>query len=108
MRRAFDVVDRSCLLHKLSSVGVCKNLFDAIAVIYSNTECSVMTGEHLTGWFKTLGGVKQGDNLSPKIFSVYINDLATELNSINLGVPINDTFVNILLYADDIVILSEN
>ena len=108
MRRAFDVIDRTSLLYKLSTVGVCKNLYDSIAVIYANTECSVMIGEYLTDWFQTLGGVKQGDNLSPKIFSVYINDLATELNSMNLGIQVDDTFVNILLYADDIVILAES
>jgi exonuclease III len=108
MRKAFDVVDRTSLLFKLSQVGVCKHLYESIAVIYQKTECTVLIGDYLTDWFSTLGGVKQGDNLSPALFSIYINDLAEELNSANLGVQIDQTFINILLYADDLVIIAED
>ena len=30
-------------------------------------------------WFNTLYGIRQGDSLSPTLFAVYINDLATEI-----------------------------
>ena len=61
MHKAFDVVDRTSLLYKLSSVGVCRNLYETIAVIYNKTECSKLIGEYVTHWFSTLGGLKQGD-----------------------------------------------
>ena len=61
-----------------------------------------------TDWFKTNYGVKQGDNLSPTLFSIYLNDLATELKDMKLGTMLGDMHICILLYADDIVLISEN
>jgi len=60
-------------------------------------------------------GVKQGDCLSPTLFSVYINDLAEHLKETNLGIDMSfahdrifDEKLSILMYADDIVCLAEN
>ena len=53
-------------------------------------------------------GVRQGDNLSPTLFSIYLNDLAIELKDLNLGISLGDMHIYILMYADDIVLLSEN
>ena len=48
-------------------------------------------------------------NLSPVLFSIYINDLALELEAINIGIKIDDqNMINCLLYADDIVLIAEN
>ena len=62
--------------------------------------------------------MKQGDCLSPTLFSVFINDLAEEIKESGVGVHISgqnrppdsldpEFIVNILLYADDIVVLAE-
>ena len=59
--------------------------------------------------------MKQGDCLSPTLFAIFINDLATEINNAKLGVNLNieggpeiDYVLSILLYADDIVCLAED
>ena len=44
--------------------------------------------------------------LSPTMFSVYINDLAEQINNIHCGITIDDIMVSILLYADDIVLVA--
>ena len=31
-------------------------------------------------WFDVSSGVRQGDSLSPMLFSIILNDLATEIN----------------------------
>ena len=49
-------------------------------------------------------GVRQGDSLSPTLFSIYLNDLATEIKDLNVGVPVADMCISLLLYADDIVL----
>ena len=42
----------------------------------------------------------------PIWFALFINDLVYELNTADLGVPIGDTNLSILMYADDVVLLS--
>ena len=51
---------------------------------------------------------QQGDSLSPTLFSIYLNDLATEIKDLNVGVPVPDIDISLLLYADHIVILAPN
>ena len=47
-------------------------------------------------------GVQKGDNQSPlAIVDVFINELAEELNSMD------DETITVLIYADDIVMVSE-
>lgn len=53
-------------------------------------------------------GKARGHNHSNYFFSPYINDLVNELNSLKLGVPIDDDNICALLYADDIIVLSGN
>ena len=68
----------------------------------------VQLNELYTDWFPTKNGVRQGDSLSPTLFNIFLNDLATDLKSKNCGIDINGYNLSILLYADDIVLLSEN
>ena len=53
-------------------------------------------------------GTIQGDNLSPTLFSMFLNDLATGIKELNLGVDVDGCNVSILLYADDIVLIAPN
>ena len=76
--------------------------------MYSDLQAAVNLGGHLTDWFKIGGGVRQGDNLAPTLFTIFINSLTQEINQLDEGVRLeNGTKVAILLFADDIVLLSE-
>lgn len=79
-------------------------MFDAIVSLYSDVECSVRVNNMYTDSFAVQQGVKQGCNLSPTLFSIYINDLANDIKNSNLGIDIDNYIVGILLYADDIVL----
>ena len=56
--------------------------------------------------FKSLVGVRQGDVLSPNLFKIFINDLTTYLSSSPDPVYLNDTRLDCLMYADDVILLS--
>ena len=52
-------------------------------------------------------GVKQGENFSPTAFNCYINSLIDEISNQDAGIWINPKErVNILAYADDIVLIA--
>ena len=51
-------------------------------------------------------GVRQGGVLSPFLFRFYIQDLITAFNKLRIGCNIGGIFVNLLAYADDMVLLA--
>ena len=56
--------------------------------------------------FSVSNGVRQGSILSSHFFNIYVDDLSTELNKMNIGCVMGELTINHLLYADDIVLVS--
>ena len=108
MQKAFDWVNRDLLWYKLLIHNISGNIYWAIRSLYNNTISCVRLNNLYSKWFDVTTGVRQGDNLSPTLFGIFINDLAIEIQNLGLGVTIGEHKVSILLYADDIAILSEN
>ena len=52
--------------------------------------------------------MKQGCPLSPVLLSVFVNDLALKMKGTDVGVVCGKDKVNILLFADDSVLLAGN
>ena len=69
---------------------------------------SVKIGNTITPPFMTSVGVKQGCVLSPTLFSMYINDVVKIFSEDCHPVHMNGQTVSCLLYADDLVIVSES
>ena len=63
-------------------------------------------GSTFSGKFHVTNGVRQGGVLSPLLFNVYVDELSDCLNKSGIGVSINGTIINHMLYADDICIIS--
>ena len=82
-------------------------MYKAIVSLYSGTQCCMkLRNDLFTDWFNVQLGVKQGDNLSPTLFSLYINELVKEINNLNIDVNVGNRAVSMLLYADDMVLIS--
>ena len=56
--------------------------------------------------FYVTNGVCQCSVLSPLLFNVYVNELSERLNKSGVDISMNGTFVNHMLYAEDICIIS--
>ena len=76
----------------------------------SNTTAHVKLGDAISDAFEIMLGVKQGDPPSPLFFSIYMNDLCTDLlkssdnsNLIELG----DCTLPCLFWADDLLLISK-
>jgi hypothetical protein len=77
--------------------------------MYIDTICRIKFSNGLSASFSSERGVKQGNVLRTLLFNYFINNLVDDLNKDNTDpVVIGDTSVNILLYADDIVLLSQS
>ena len=106
-QKAFDWVDRDFLLYKLRvHYGISGRLYNAVRSVYSFASARIKLNNITTEAFSLSSGVKQGDNLSPTLFNLFLNDLATGIKRLNKGVDIDDMCLSILLYADDIVLLA--
>ena len=63
----------------------------------------------LSKYFTSSCGVKQGDVLSPTLFNLFINGLINDLDNSSIDpVSVGDVKVTSLMYADDIILLSES
>jgi hypothetical protein len=78
--------------------------------MYTDTRYRIKFLNGLSSPFLSERGVKQVNVLSPLLFNLFIDDLKISLmhNCNTNPVVIGDVSLNILLYADDIVLLSES
>ena len=79
--------------------------------MYQSVKACVRTNEGLTSFFNCPLGLKQGCLASPILFSIFINELATELENSNLrGVQLFPDLAEILLlmFADDLALISDS
>ena len=71
--KAFDYVDRNCLMNILPAYGIPKKIVDLISMLYINTTSQVITPDGMTEFFKTLAGMLQGDTLALYLFVIIID-----------------------------------
>jgi len=64
---------------------------------WQNVRCRYFSGNK---------GVRRGGILSPFLFRFYIRDLMLSIASLNIGCNFADINVNLLAYADDLVLLA--
>ena len=62
--RAFDTVNRKLLSHKLIINGLFGKFYRIICTMHTKLQSSIRLNNHLTEWFETITGVRQGENLS--------------------------------------------
>ena len=105
-KKAFDRVQRDCLWYKLMSLEIDGNILKATQFLYHDLRCAVKINNLQTSFFDVNIGVKQGCKVSPTLFSLYVNDLADKIKSLNCGIDVDGYQLSILLYADDIALLS--
>ena len=88
------------------NVSVISTLVGLLSLWFSHLEMCVKWNGVVSGCFSVGNGTRQGGVLSPYFFSRYIRGLLQSISASHIGCYIGCMPVNILAYADDIVMLS--
>ena len=104
--KAFDRLVHAGLFLKLLQRGTPLIFINLIMFWYSDLQCRVRWGETLSDWFCIKAGVRQGGILSPVFYCLYVDELVEVLSAIGIGCHIRDTFLSLLLYADDMALMA--
>ena len=104
--KAFDLINRDQLMLQILNKNIDGKFYWSLKSLYSSTSSCLKINGELTNFFDIHNGVRQGDPLSPTLFSLFIDGLIQELKSLNLGVDIGGLILTLLAYADDLVLLS--
>ena len=121
-QKAFDTINRSALWGKVIENGINGKILRVIYNMYENAKSYVKQESIISGIFACNMGVRQGENLSPLLFAIFLNDFEISLSSkynglttINelsriIGTEDTEFFINMytLLYADDTLVFAES
>ena len=122
-KKAFDSVNRTSLWHKMIRNGIHGKLFRVIQNMYNDAKSCVMVEGDKSDFFGCNIGVRQGENLSPFLFALYLNDFELFVRDRYEGIDLVPSVLNLslnsvgvdvylklfsLLYADDTIILADS
>lgn len=110
LKKAYDNVPRNKLIHTLKAIGTSNYLIRIIIDLYENNIAYVKQGRSLSEPIRTTKGLRQGCSLSPLLFNIYVEVILRKWKQScqGMGLPINDTHLFTLSFADDQVIVAQD
>ena len=117
LAKAFPSITRNILFKKLSDINLGKNMLNIIKSMYSDIKSCVYVNGEYSPLFPCQIGLREGENLSPILFSLYINDLYNYIHAHTTGGIVIETVFDdityylrlfLIMYADDMVLLSDS
>ena len=113
--KAFDTVWRDGLWYKMTKANISTKIINLIRNMYSNIKTKIFNNNEFSNSFISHSGVRQGENLSPFLFALYVNDLEDFLEENNfqsINISRHEAFnymkLYLILYADDTIIISNS
>ena len=104
--KAFDKISHYGIFLKLMDRNVPLPFLLIMIYWYSNMKCKCRWNDAYSDIFDIITGTKQGGVLSPRIFTLYMDDLIARLRKKGIGCHLIDYFVACLFYADDLCLVA--
>ncbi len=103
--KAFDSIETWSILGSLDECRVDSRYSNTIRYVYENATSCIKLHENTTK-FKIGRGVRQGDTISPKLFTSVLESVFKKLDWSEMGININGKYLSHLRFADDIVLIA--
>ena len=108
LQKAYDRVSREKLWDILRDYGFDETDVSLLQDLYKDSRIRLEWGNIQTDWIHTYSGVKQGCPRAPTEFNIYIQEVADRISTLGQGFSCGDSKISVLMYADDIVLVSES
>lgn len=102
---AFDSVKHEYLWECLRKKGLPPTLINYLIGYYTSTRTALCLRGNAIKWIHPTRGVKQGDPMSPVLFSIVMESILNKLDR-GIGIELYGNVVNHIAYADDVVLLA--
>jgi hypothetical protein len=105
LKKAFDTVWRAGLFYKMLVVHkISPKFIRVLHNMYGKLQGIVKVNGQISKPFNINVGLRQGCNISPHLFNIYVNELPELLRQARCDpVLLHNKKVNILMYADDML-----
>ena len=108
LSKAFDLVDHSILLTELVNRKIPADIISILCFYFRHQEARVKIDAHCGDYRRISQGVRQGGIISPFLFKLYIDGVIRQLSSLDVGCRFGMSRINVVAYADDIVLLASS
>jgi hypothetical protein len=110
LTKAYDSVPLSKLWETLDKSTINARLMVAIKSLYNGSNSKIKIGHQITKGFKMTKGLGQGCSLSPTLFKIYLEQVLRnwKRKCQPMGIPIQNTYVYSLNFADDQLLLAQD
>ena len=108
--KAFDKIQHPLMIKTLQKAGIERTYLNIIKAVYDKPTASItLNGEKLKA-FPLKSGTRQGYTLSPLLFNIVLEVLATAIRAEKevKGIQMGKEEVKLLLFADDMILYIEN
>ena len=109
VKMAYDCIHRNAMWLKLYKLCIDGNILRIVKDMYEKVKYCVRSCNNYSQFFEYAVGLRQGEVISPILFSLFVEDLELFLqNDVTSGLSFDDILLILLLFADDMVILVFN
>ena len=105
--KAFDSVETSAVIQALRNQGVDEHYVRILEDIYNGSTATIVLHKE-SSKIPIRKGVRQGDTISPMLFTACLQEVFRTLDWEQVGVRVNGEYLSNLRFADDVALLSNS
>ena len=109
IEKAYDTVNRQIMWELVEKLGFDEHIRKILQSMYRNTIAKYHWNEVVMDEVRSEVGLRQGScTLSPLLFMIVMEELTQRIKNTGVGLKLGKEILNILLFADDVVLLTES